>query len=182
MKTLYIDTHYIDVHIVLYEDNKILRRKDIINEKNNSVFVMPAIQEICNPDEIEEVIVINGPGSFTGVRIGVTIAKTIAYCLNCPIKVLSYFDILYISNDKNDGYYSLSDGNGWYIDLYSNNVSTKNYKYLNNSEYQDFESNNMVHSNIELDYEKIINYVKNIEPVNPHSVNPIYIKKIGVEQ
>ena len=33
-------------------------------------------------------LVVNGPGSFTGIRIGMTIAKIIAYSLNIPIKLI----------------------------------------------------------------------------------------------
>jgi tRNA threonylcarbamoyladenosine biosynthesis protein TsaB len=36
-------------------------------------------------DDIEGIVVFAGPGSFTGLRIGVTVANTLAYALNIPI-------------------------------------------------------------------------------------------------
>ena len=36
-------------------------------------------------DDIEGVVVFAGPGSFTGLRIGITVANMLAYALNVPI-------------------------------------------------------------------------------------------------
>ena len=48
---------------------------------------MPEIAEILseskiNKAEITDIVVAEGPGSYTGLRIGVTVAKTLAYALN----------------------------------------------------------------------------------------------------
>ena len=48
---------------------------------------MPEIAEILteskiNKTEITDIVVAEGPGSYTGLRIGVTVAKTLAYALN----------------------------------------------------------------------------------------------------
>ena len=42
----------------------------------------------------------------------------------------------------------------------------------NNNEYID---------NYKIDIEKVYDFLKNVEPINAHSVKPLYIKKIGVE-
>ena len=36
-------------------------------------------------EKIEGIVCFKGPGSFTGLRIGLTVANTLAYSLNCPI-------------------------------------------------------------------------------------------------
>ena len=45
-------------------------------------------------DEIEEVCVVTGPGSWTGLHVGVTTAKTIAQYLDIPLVELSMLDAL----------------------------------------------------------------------------------------
>jgi len=39
----------------------------------------------CSWDDIRGIIVFEGPGSFTGLRIGLMVANTIAYARSCPI-------------------------------------------------------------------------------------------------
>ena len=81
MYSLFIDTHNELIKIILFKDGKILTDKEKMSNMQHSVYTMPMIEEILKENNIEssnlnEIIVVNGPGSFTGVRIGVTIAKT----------------------------------------------------------------------------------------------------------
>lgn len=182
MRTLYIDTHFLDVHLLFFVNGEIKRRKDIINVKNNSEFIMPSIKEICAPEEIDEIIVINGPGSFTGVRLGVTIAKTLAYTLNKPIKTLTYFEVLYASNNKINGIYAISDNNGYYICDFNNTDYLEKSFYVSNKEYDNYCINKDIFKDIEPNYNNIFEYSKAKDCINPHFVNPIYIKLIGAQK
>lgn len=67
----------------------------------HSVGAMPAIEELLNkagvkPAEVDAIAISEGPGSYTGVRIGVTVAKTLAWTLQKPlvgvssVKALAY--------------------------------------------------------------------------------------------
>lgn len=65
----------------------------------HSVGAMPAIEELLNkagvkPAEIDAIAVSEGPGSYTGVRIGVTIAKTLAWTLKKPLVGVSSVEAL----------------------------------------------------------------------------------------
>lgn len=67
--------------------------------RNHAVTVMPKLDELLKKaqialKEITEVIVGIGPGSYTGVRIGVTIAKMIGYLNNVPVKTVSTLALL----------------------------------------------------------------------------------------
>lgn len=60
---------------------------------------MPAIDELLKecglkPSDLTQIAVAKGPGSYTGVRIGVTIAKTLAWSLNIPVKTVSSLEVL----------------------------------------------------------------------------------------
>lgn len=61
--------------------------KNRTDSRNHSIHLMPTIthileQENLKLNDIQAVVVAQGPGSYTGVRIGVTAAKTMAKVLN----------------------------------------------------------------------------------------------------
>ncbi|TWT62165.1 tRNA threonylcarbamoyladenosine biosynthesis protein TsaB [Rubinisphaera italica] len=54
------------------------------------------VQSLCQDNEvswseIELLAITHGPGSFTGLRVGITFAKTFAYVTGCPLKAVSTF-------------------------------------------------------------------------------------------
>ena len=158
MNTLYIDTHSNKIIINLFRDKKVFIKKEIETNNNHSITIMPILVEALNEAKIDvndlnEIIVVNGPGSFTGVRLGVTIAKTLAY-----------------EKEKN----------GVFIGTFNkNNELIGEYTYLRNSEYLPSEKDIL---DVQLDYEKIIRFTDNIRCINSHAVNPIYIKQIEVQK
>lgn len=192
MYSLFIDTHDKDIVIVLYKDGKVI--KEVVKEsiQSHSIHVIPIIDSVLkeykiSAKDINEVIVVNGPGSFTGVRIGVTIAKTMAYTLNIPIKEISSLLVSAISVDKNeDKLISICDRNGHFIGIFNkDNELLNQYLYLNNNEYKDYiDVNNYedieVLDDIIIDYQKVYDYLKNEKAISPHSVKPLYVKKIEV--
>ena len=181
MKTLFIDTHYNDVYLRLYNDNTLYKKEEIMGGKQNSTLIMPMLAKLLENQEYDEIVVVNGPGSFTGVRLGVTIAKTLAYILKKPIKVIDYLNMMNLSLDSNDHIVALSDGNGFFVGEFKEYKKIKEYYYLNNSEFKEFNHDNHVDTDVSIDMDKVLNYVKTIDYTNPHAVNPIYIKLIGVE-
>jgi tRNA threonylcarbamoyladenosine biosynthesis protein TsaB len=44
--------------------------------------------------DIEQIVVSQGPGSFTGLRIGIVTAKTLAYAINCQLVAVPTFELL----------------------------------------------------------------------------------------
>ena len=61
-----------------------------LNESGHSQTVLPLLSELFTKEQVNfstvtEITVYAGPGSFTGVRIGVAIANTLAWALNVPV-------------------------------------------------------------------------------------------------
>ena len=180
MKTLFIDTHLNDIIVVLLEDGVVVDKEEVINKKNNSEILFSTIVKVIENKDINEIIVVNGPGSFTSVRLGVTIAKTLAYTLNIPIKTITSLEVSAISSDEKN--IALSDGNGYYIGEFNEDYTLKkDYYYVNNRDIANIENFNKYVDNYNLNVLKVYDFLKNKECINPHDVNPIYVKKIGVE-
>lgn len=178
MYTLVVDTHYLDIIIILLKNGKIVNKEEVINKKNNSEYIFPSLIKVIDNIKLDEIIVVNGPGSFTGVRLGVTICKTLAYTLKIPIKVISSLEVSAISNERKK--VALSDNNGYYVATFDNSYKpVGEFKYMSNDKFK--EENNQYQTEYKIDAEKVYEYLKDKESINPHSVNPIYIKKIGVE-
>ncbi|AAU22201.1 tRNA (adenosine(37)-N6)-threonylcarbamoyltransferase complex dimerization subunit type 1 TsaB [Bacillus licheniformis] len=99
MTILAIDTSNLTLGVALIKDGKVIAEHISHLKKNHSVRAMPAIDELLKecglkPSDLTQIAVAKGPGSYTGVRIGVTIAKTLAWSLNIPVKTVSSLEVL----------------------------------------------------------------------------------------
>lgn len=181
MYTLFIDTHYKDILLVLYKDNDLLDKTILTDFKSTSVETMPSLVSLLEknnlePKDLNKIAVCVGPGSFTGTRIGVTIAKTMAYSIRIPIvSILSVGMIGLNLNSKS--YVAVLENNGAFVALYDNKVIGE-INYMKNDEYEEFKKNNTVIEDIDMDYNRLINFINNKKEENVHDVNPIYVKTI----
>lgn len=99
MKVLAIDTSNYVLGIALIDGEKVICEYITNLKKNHSVRVMPAIEQVMKesetkPSELTKIVVAKGPGSYTGVRIGVSIAKTLAWTLGIPLVGVSSLEVL----------------------------------------------------------------------------------------
>ena len=189
MYTLFISTYDKLITIGLLKNGSLLEKKEVISKQNHSVLVMPTIDNILKSNQIDtsylnDIIVVNGPGSFTGVRIGVVIAKTLAYTLNIPIKTITSLECISVSKiKKNNKLAIISDTKGKYVGYFDkDNKLLEDFKYLKNDEYESYIKNKEKYL-VECEsfnLENIFNYLKIKDQINPHLVNPIYIKGIDV--
>ncbi len=182
--TLFIDTHLNDVVILLYKDGEIIKERIIENVNETSTTVMPTIKKVLNKSIPDDIIVVNGPGSFTGVRLGVTTAKTLAFSWHKDIRTVTSLECMALSTLEENKIVGFSDKNGYYIGIFDNDYNLiGNYEYISNSEYEEYSKKYKVITDVTLDYKKIIEYVREHKStLNPHEVNPIYVKKIAVEK
>lgn len=99
MKVLAIDTSTFVMGVALIDGEKVIGEVITNLKKNHSIRLMPAIDELMkdagiHPKELQRIVVAHGPGSYTGVRIGVTTAKTLAWTLGIPLVGISSLEAL----------------------------------------------------------------------------------------
>lgn len=99
MKVLAIDTSNYTLGVAVITEEQVIGEYITNLKKNHSVRVMPAIEKLLQdcellPKDLDKIVVAKGPGSYTGVRIGVTIAKTLAWTLNIPLVGVSSLQVL----------------------------------------------------------------------------------------
>lgn len=200
MITLYIDTTLNYLYLALVKDNKLLNYVSAISSGDLSLFTVSELERILNEEnlkvkDINKVIVVNGPGSFTGIRIGVTIAKTLAWSLNIDITTISSLEAMAISTSTNKykvpmidarrdhSYAGIYDNNNQVImeNQYISHLDLKNKLEDLNQEYV-YISNTDDLNTYEPDFLKIVNYAETKQSINPHLVVPNYLKKTQAEE
>jgi tRNA threonylcarbamoyladenosine biosynthesis protein TsaB len=96
---LYIDTSSEIANVYLAENDTLLFVEENKEQKNHASFIQPAIQKIIKQANIsllsiQAIVVVNGPGSYTGLRVGLSTAKGLCYALNKPLILLNTLDIM----------------------------------------------------------------------------------------
>lgn len=108
MITLAFDTCLDKMYAVLKKDGEIISSRIVENKDNkyHSAFLISTLQEIMSennikPQDIDLIGVNIGPGSFTGIRACVTVARVMAQQLNCKAVGVSSLEILSKISDNN---------------------------------------------------------------------------------
>lgn len=99
MNGLAIDTSTYVLGVAVVKDGEVVGEFMTNLKKNHSLRLMSAIRTLMEeaemtPKQLDRIIVAQGPGSYTGVRIGVTTAKTMAWALQIPVVGVSSLKIL----------------------------------------------------------------------------------------
>ena len=206
MITLFLDTSTSKLIVSLYQGNECICLKNVDISNDLSSKVLPLIKLSLDEsnlmiDDIKKIIVVNGPGSFTGVRVGVTIAKTLAWAKDIDINTVSSLEV--IATTKIDTKYIIplidARRDAFYAAMYdknSNNIieecyitrtdlmnKIKRHTSLNDVtfvSYDDISDLDIIKPNLELI--KIIKKYTKSKTLNPHSVNPNYLKKVEAEE
>ena len=201
MIQLCIDTATSRLIVGIYKDNKELYSENVEAYNDLSSRVLPTIKKICEEvnikiNDVDEIYVVNGPGSFTGIRVGVTIAKTLAWSLNKKIYTVSELQ-LQASAPKTKYIVPMIDARRGYV--YAG-VYNKNLKSIIKDQYIKLEELKNLVSEYgtdeltfvsydkfenavvpEIDVERLLTKGK-FKEINPHNVNPNYLKKTEAEE
>lgn len=203
MRILYIDTSSSYLYAGIVEGEKLVCevKKEFghsLSEEALPEIALLFTKNYIEPSSINKIIVVDGPGSFTGIRIGITIAKVYAWSLNIPITTISALEAMNLSSKENKVHVPIIDARRGYVfgAIYSKeNEIILEPKYIKLSELlkQLPQSNYIIITNDELelnstiekydpDILKIVTYYKDKPPKNPHAVNPKYLKLTEAEE
>ena len=99
MITLGIDTSFHYLTLVLFDEDHILASIQKEAFKKQSELVLVEIEQLflscgLKPSALEAIVVTDGPGSYTGLRIGLTIAKVLGALANVKVYTLSSLQVL----------------------------------------------------------------------------------------
>ena len=104
MKILGIDTSTMAANVAVIEDDKLICEYTINTKKTHSQKLMPMIENMLNLSDIsikdiEAIAICVGPGSFTGLRIGMATAKAMSHVNNIPIVGVNSLEVLATNMD-----------------------------------------------------------------------------------
>lgn len=96
---LHIDTATNYASICISKDDVVLGFEENAEQKNHASFLQPAIKAMfakCNFNlsDIDAVAVTNGPGSYTGLRVGLASAKGLCFALNKALILLNTLQVM----------------------------------------------------------------------------------------
>lgn len=206
MICLFFDTSSDLLKVSLIKDNKIIFDKELHTKNDHSSYLVPTIDEAFKSNnidfkELDEIIVGNGPGSFTGTRISIAVAKTYAFSFNIPVYMISSLEELIYDNDGYDFYVPIIEEkkDNLYFSIFDKDKKRVMDDTYSSTEYmykklEELDGKILLISLSDKEYEKYdtvkasinaLNIMKNIdvnnEKVNPHLLKPNYIKKIEAE-
>lgn len=198
MISLFIDTSMSCVSISIVKDYELVSsiQENIPNEhsKYATSYVKRVIDEAgIDANDVDNILVVNGPGSFTGVRIGVTIAKTYGYLIDKEIIPVSSLKSLAISSHKDGIVMSVISANrsNYYMGIYDseyNEVIDEKFVSVDEllekiNEYKPYIVSNDFNvvgkyklNKVNLDVLAIVDYYKNKKTVHYHALVPNYLK------
>ena len=202
MRILYIDTSSSYLYTSIVEDNEILSEIKEEFGQSLSEVALPRIVSMfednnLSPKDIDKIIVVNGPGSFTGIRIGITIAKIYSWSLNIPITTIYSLEAMAISSPNNTYHVPIINARRGYVfgaiydneyneilkpchilltDLQDKLKEISDYEFISNDEFD------LKLESYSPNFVKIINKYKDKENINPHAVNPEYLKLTEAEE
>lgn len=164
-----IKTYHFDVR--LNESTKLIEEVDSFLKLNN-----------LNYFDLENIVVVNWPGSFTWVRTTILLVNTINFIIKKNISTITYFDLfewiypIIKASSKRDSFVKLDKDSEIIVlenDKISDVIKENNIKIINSD--TNFLENIEVIS--EVNYDKIIKNIK----LEPNSiVSPFYFKKPNI--
>lgn len=96
---LCVETSHQTASVALCSDGALIGFRESLSQKEHASFLQPAVQDMMKEaglslNQVDAVSVSIGPGSYTGLRVGLASAKGICYALNKPLIALDTLTII----------------------------------------------------------------------------------------
>lgn len=187
---LNIDTSSKSTSVALAEDGVLLKLVEEHEVVSHASKLTPFIEEVLKsaqkkPSDLSAVAISIGPGSYTGLRIGLSVAKGLCYALKIPIIAISPLESMavYLKNNysKNNKLF-VSVMNSRKNEIYctiitdeNNNIEGPNAVVLDSSFLEDYNSQNIVIAGSGLEKVKEVLINENVEYIENLNFSALFM-------
>lgn len=192
MVTILLDSSNTNLSVGIAKDNILLDYISYEAWQRQSEYMIVELNKLLEKhnikkEDITDVMVAKGPGSYTGVRIAITIAKTIAVALNAKLYAVSSLRV-----EKNDDVPSIclinARSNRSYVGVYQGQEVLLNDCIMKNDEVMKYIADHPDYSvcgdtkylNVEgiesNTMKEMLDLKDSLESINPLSLKPVYMK------
>lgn len=193
MNILFLSSSTTNLVVAIIINGKIVYQAVNKYNQDMSSHIMVILDEAfkeagIKPQNLNKIMVTNGPGSFTGIRIGLSLAKTMAFSLNIPVIPISTLEM--IASGSNKRVIALIDARRGYV--YAGGYDENLNSFMPDSyvSIDKIKDNGVIVSEDDFDFTvekpsldilKIINKHLNDKAASPHMLNPNYLKETEAE-
>ena len=194
MKILAVDTSSSICSVAILEDDKLIDKNELDDGKTHSENLMPLLDELLKRNsmdikEIEMIACTVGPGSFTGIRIGVATIKPIAEVLNIKVASVMSLEALARNVENKSTIVSLIDArnNQVYAGIFDENYNKKEEYIADDINevikvLEKYDNITFVGNGAILHKELLANSLKNVEFVENNKQTAENVGKIGYKK
>lgn len=194
MKILAVDTSSSICSVAILEDDKLIDKNELEDGRTHSENLMPLLQELLKRNflDIKAIKLIAcsvGPGSFTGIRIGVATIKPIAEVLNIKVASIMSLEALARNVENKETIVSMIDAknNQVYCGIFDKNYNKKE-EYLADDinevikVLEKYENITFVGNGAILHKELLINSLKNVDFSKNNKQSAENVGKMGYKK
>ena len=192
MITVLLDSSNTNLSVGIAKDNLLLGYISYEAWQRQSEYMIVELNKLLEKhniqkEDIKEVIVAKGPGSYTGVRIAITIAKTIAVALDAKLYAVSSLRVQKDGVRPSICLINARSGRS-YVGVYEDQKILLNDCIMKNDEVMNYTKDHPDYSvcgetkylNIEgvmaNNLQEMLNLKDSLESINPLSLKPVYMK------
>lgn len=201
MIDLFIDTSLSYIRIGLFKDNYLIDSINKFVDKDLSKLFVYEIRELffknnIKFNDVNKIYVVTGPGSFTGIRVGLTFVKVFAWAFKKEVIAISELQLLASTPFKTKYIVPLIDARRGYVyaGVYDCNLESflsDTYIYLdelldkidiNDVTFVGYDKYKFDVLEPSVDFKKVILRNINSSSVNVHILKPNYLKNTEAEE